>query len=153
MSSITSCRVVVFIAGVVFAAVLIGAVVAAGVTGLWFGAQPGEAASKPLKTAFARVLFDDNADGEFFEKSRGVVDVVAVEGAGGRVYCFDLAFVPKVAAGSAFFTNNATVAVWLPDQSGGTGCPETHRDAAARTLAGNTSEQRADINFNIIFHG
>jgi hypothetical protein len=67
------------------------------------------------------------------------------------VNCLDLAFVPKVAAGSAFF-NNATVSVRLPGQSTNTGCPNTHPDAAAKTLAENTSEPVGEVNFNIIFH-
>jgi hypothetical protein len=152
MSQIVSSRTAVFLAGVVLTVALIGGVIIAGAVGLEFGAQSGEAAPKPLKTAFARVLFDDNAAGEYFEKSRGVVDVLAIGSGTSRVYCFDLSFVPKVAAGSAYFSNNATVAVWLPGQGGNTGCTSPHTDAAAKTLAGNTSEQLAIINFSIIFH-
>jgi hypothetical protein len=101
-----------FVAGVVLAVCLTVGVVASGLAGLVFGAESGEAAPKPLKTAFARVLVNKNANNEFFEKSRGVVDVLAFESGATRVYCFDLSFVPKVAAGSAHFNNNATVAVW-----------------------------------------
>ena len=79
--------------------------------------------------------------------------MLAIGDGAARVYCFDLAFVPKVAAGSAYFNNNATVAVWLSGQGGKpASCTSPHADAAARTYAANTSEQRADINFNIIFH-
>ena len=152
MSWITSCRVPVFVASVVLAAALIGGVVMSGVLGSGFGAVSGEATSRPLETAFARVLYDDNADGKFFEKSREVLGVVTVESGGRRVSCFDLSFVPKVTAGSAFFADNATVAVWLPGQRGSTGCLETHLGAAANTPSGNNSEQRSDINFNIMFH-
>ena len=153
MSRIVSCRATVFVAGVVLTVALIGGVVIGGVMGLEFGATSGEAATTPLKTAFARVLVNKNAAGEFFEKSRGVVDVLADGEGPTRVYCFDLDFVPKVAAGSAFFNNNATVAVWLPGQVGKPAvCTSPHSDAAARTLAGNTSDPANDVNFNIIFH-
>ena len=152
MSRIISCRAAVFVAGVVITLALICAVVTAGVVHRDFGAESGEAAQKPLKTAFARVLFSANTNGKFFEKSRGVVDVLATGSGSTRVYCFDLSFVPKVAAGSAYFNNNATIAVWLPGQFGNTGCPETHPDAAAKTLAGNTSDPVDDVSFNIIFH-
>jgi hypothetical protein len=152
MSRIVSSRVAVFAAGVVLTFALICAVFTAGQAHLGFGAESGEAAPKPLKTAFARVVANQTAAGRFFEKSRGVVDVLAIGSGSSRVYCFDLSFVPKVAAGSAFFANNATIAVWLPGQVDATGCPDTHADAAAKTLAGNTSDQVGDVNFNIIFH-
>jgi hypothetical protein len=154
MLRIVSCRAAVFVAGVVLTLALIGGVVMAGVVGLEFGAESGEATPKPLKTAFARVLAIKNANNEFFEKSRGVVDVLAFESGSTRVYCFDLSFAPKVAAGSAFFNNNATIAVWLSGQDGRpAGCTSSLTDAAARTLAGNTSDPMADVNFNIIFYG
>jgi hypothetical protein len=152
MSRIASCPAAAFVAGVVLALTLIGGVLMVGVVSLGFGTESGEAARKPLKTAFARALFEKNANGEYFEKSRGVVDVLAIGSGTSRVYCFDLSFVPKVAAGSAYFTNNATVAVWLPGQGGNTGCTSPHTDAAAKTYAGNTSDPLATINFNIIFH-
>jgi len=151
MSRIASCPAAVFVAGVALALALIGEVVTVGIVSTGFGAESGEAAQKPLKTAFARVLVNANA-GKFFEKSRGVVDVVAIGSGADRVYCFDLSFVPKVAAGSAYFNNNATVAVLLPGQSGSTSCPNTHPDAAAKTLAGNSSDPVGDVSFNIIFH-
>ena len=153
MSRIVSCPAAAFVAGIVLAGALIGGVVMAGVVGLGFRAESGEAGSKPLKTAFARVLATKNANDEFFEKSRGVVEMRAEGNGPTRVYCFDLSFAPKVAAGSAFFNNNATVAVWLPGQNGMPAvCPDTHSDAAARTLAGNTSDPVGDVNFNIIVH-
>ena len=68
------------------------------------------------------------------------------------MYCVDLSFVPKVAAGSPFFANNAAIADWLSGQAGNMDCPKTHSDAAAKTLAGNTSDPVGDVNFNIIFH-
>jgi hypothetical protein len=153
MSRIVSCRAAVFVAGVILILALIGGIVMAGVVSLEFGAESGEAAPKPLKTAFARVLATKNTNGKFFEKSRGVVDVLANGSDATRVYCFDLNFVPKVAAGSAHFNNNATVAVWLPGQGAPpSGCTSPHTDAAARTLAGNTSDPVGVVNFNIIFH-
>jgi hypothetical protein len=155
MSRIASCPAAAFVVGVVLAVALIGGVVMAGVVSLEFGAESGEAAPKPLKTAFARVTHTkNNANNEFFEKSRGVVDVAAVGTGADRVYCFDLSFVPKVAAVSPYFTNNATVAVWLPGQSGKPSeCTSPHTDAAAKTYAADTSEERDDLSFNIIFHG
>src|SRR5688572_29362911 len=153
MSRIASCPAAAFVVGVVLAVALIGGVVVAGVVGLEFGAESGEAAQKPLKTAYARILATKNDNNEYFEKSRGVIDVLALESGPTRVYCFDLSFVPKVAAGSAFFNNNATIAVWLSGQDGRpAGCTDPHTDAAARTLAGNTSDQAGDVNFTIIFH-
>jgi hypothetical protein len=152
MSRIVSGRAAVFVAGVVLTVALIGGVVMTGVVGLEFGAESGEAATRPLKTAFARVLVNET-NGKFFEKSRGVVDVLAIGSGSTRVYCFDLSFVPKVAAGSAHFNNNATIAVWLPGQGAPpSGCTSPHTDAAARTLAGNTSDPVGVVNFNIIFH-
>jgi hypothetical protein len=58
MSRIASSRAAAFVVGVVLAIGsigLIGGVVMAGVVGLGFGAESGEAAQKPLKTAFASV--------------------------------------------------------------------------------------------------
>ena len=154
MSRITSSPAAVFVAGVVLALALVGGVVAGGILGAGFGTESGEAATKPLKTAYARVLFDDNADGKYFEKSRGVLDVQAIGNDTNRVYCFNLAFPAKVAAGSPFINNNATIAVWLPGQSLKPAvCDEAHSDAAAKTIAANQSVTFDDINFNIIFHG
>jgi hypothetical protein len=152
MPRIVSCPAAAFVVGVVLAVALIGGVVMAGVVSLEFGAESGEAAPKPLKTAFARVTATKNANGKYFEKSRGVVDVLAKDSDAARVYCFDLSFVPKVAAVSPFFTNDATVAVWLPGQSASTGCPPSHSDAAAKTYAGDTSLPVGHVSFNIIFH-
>ncbi len=146
--------VAVFLVGLASIFALTTGVTLSLLTGTGFNPAPSLAAPKPLKAAYARVRFSPNTAGKFFEKSRNVNDVQAVDGAGGRVYCFDLAFVPKVAAGSAFINNNATIAVWLPGQDSKPACPAgTDWDAAAKTLAGNTSEQLSIINFNIVFHG
>ena len=55
MSRIVSSRAAVFVAGVVLTLAVIGGVVMAGVVGLELGATSGEAATKPLKTAYAFV--------------------------------------------------------------------------------------------------
>jgi hypothetical protein len=66
------------------------------------------------------------------------------------VYCFDLSFAPKTALASPFLTNNATIGTAL-GSAVPSGCPASHREAAAKTHAGNTSEALNDINFNIVF--
>jgi membrane protein implicated in regulation of membrane protease activity len=83
-------------------------------------------------------------------RSKGVNDVVTVEGFDSR-YCFDLTFKPKVAVGSPFINNNATVATATPpDNFGSLGCPEGYRDAAVRTFAANTSDE-VPVSFKIMF--
>jgi hypothetical protein len=81
--------------------------------------------------------------------AKGVKGVVRHPSATG-VYCFDLAFSPKTALASANFNNNATVGTAL-GSGVPSGCPASHREAAAKTYAGNTSEERNDINFGIVF--
>ena len=83
-------------------------------------------------------------------RSKGVNDVVTVEGFDSR-YCFDLTFKPKVAVGSPFINNNATVATATPpDNFSSLGCPAGYRDAAVRTFAANTSAEEA-VSFKIMF--
>ena len=81
--------------------------------------------------------------------SKGIKGVVRHPSATG-VYCFDLAFSPKTAVASAHINNNATVGTAL-GSAVPSGCPASHREAAAKTYAGNTSEALNDINFNIVF--
>ena len=66
------------------------------------------------------------------------------------VYCFDLAFAPRVAVASANINNNATVGTVL---GGGvpSACPAGFKDAAARTYGANDSLPHSDINFGIVF--
>lgn len=66
------------------------------------------------------------------------------------VYCFDLSFTPKVAVASAHINNNATVGTGLGNAVPA-GCPTGFKDAAAKTRAANTSEDRSDVNFGIVF--
>lgn len=66
------------------------------------------------------------------------------------VYCFDLAFVPRVAVASANINNNATVGTVLGNGVP-SGCPVGFKDAAARTYAANTSAPNSEINFGIVF--
>lgn len=83
-------------------------------------------------------------------RSKEVNDIVTVEGFNSR-YCFDLIIRPKVAVGSPFINNNATVATATPpDNFSGIGCPEGRRDAVVRTFAANTSEE-TPVSFKIMF--
>lgn len=66
------------------------------------------------------------------------------------VYCFDLAFTPRVAVASANINNNATVGTVL-GTGVPSGCPVGFKDAAARTYAANTSAPNSEINFGIVF--
>ena len=66
------------------------------------------------------------------------------------VYCFDLTFTPRTAVASAHINNNATVGTGLGN-SVPASCPTGFKDAAAQTRAANTSEDRSDVNFRIVF--
>jgi len=66
------------------------------------------------------------------------------------LYCFDLAFTPHIAVASPFLNNNAVIATAARDDVP-TRCPAPYNDAAARTYAANTSEDRSDIGFAIVF--
>ena len=66
------------------------------------------------------------------------------------VYCFDLTFAPRTAVASAHINNNATVGTGLGNAVPA-GCPTGFEDAAAKTRAANTSEDRSDVNFRIVF--
>lgn len=70
--------------------------------------------------------------------------------ANSSVYCFDLTFTPRTAVASAHLNNNATVGTTL-GSGVPTGCTAPYRDAAAKTYAANTSEERSDVNFGIVF--
>jgi hypothetical protein len=146
MSRIASSRAAVFVAGVVLALVLVGGVVAFGPASLEFGATSGEAATRPLKTAYAFV----DATGTIL-RSRGSVKIKEVAGKSNQ-YCFDLDFVPKVAVASAFWNNGA----WVSTATKGdgfnlTGCAAPFDDAAAQVFA--AEMPAADtVGFNIVFH-
>jgi hypothetical protein len=130
MSRIVSSRAAVFAAGVVLTLALIGGVVTAGVVGLEFGATSGEAAVKPLKTAYAHV----NGNGTI-ARSRGSVRVQKVASAANKnQYCFDLDFVPKVAVASAFWINSAWVSTATKDDNFSTGCTAPLRRRGAGLL-------------------
>lgn len=66
------------------------------------------------------------------------------------VYCFDLAFAPRVAVASANINNNATVGTVL-GSCVPSACPAGFKDAAARTYGANDSLPHSDINFGIVF--
>jgi hypothetical protein len=145
MSQIVSCRAAVFVAGVVLALALIGGVVAFGPAGLEFGATSSEAATRPLKTAYAFV----DATGTIL-RSRGSVKIKEVAGKSNQ-YCFDVDFIPKVAVASAFWNNGA----WVSTATKGdgfniTGCAEPFDDAAAQVFAEPISAA-GDVGFNIVF--
>ena len=145
--------------GLALALAFVGGAAVALLMGAGAGADaaPALARSRPVKTAYAHVSFSKNADGEYFDRAKGVVDVevvdVSAEGTDPirRYYCFDLAFVPKVAVGSVYVNNNGTVGTAVDTHVPGS-CPPNYRDAAARTYAANTSEVREDIGFSIVFH-
>ena len=67
-----------------------------------------------------------------------------------NLYCFDLAFIPHIAVASPFINNNAVIATAARDDVP-TSCPAPYNDAAARTYAADTGENRSDIGFAIVF--
>lgn len=84
------------------------------------------------------------------ERSQGVMSVKRITAS--KVYCFDLAFTPEVAVGSAFVNNAAIVSTSVGRDYFGAppGCPETHPDAKiiVYDAAGNA---RDDVSFGVIF--
>ena len=92
-----------------------------------------------------------NHNGPTLGHSKGVVGTQRSESAP-SVYCFNLAFTPKVAVASGHINNNATVGTAL-GSSEPTSCPEGFRDAAAKTYAANDpgSTPRNDLSFGIVF--
>jgi hypothetical protein len=78
--------------------------------------------------------------------SKGVISVVRT---GQNVYCFDLAFDPKLAVASSYLSNNATVGTEVGSA--------VHFDcgygyeAAARTYGVNDSSVHSDVSFGIVF--
>jgi hypothetical protein len=143
MSRIVSSRAVLFVAGVVLTVVLIGGVIVFGPAGLEFGATSGEAATKPLKTAYAHVTGTGT-----IARSRGSVKVNEVAA---NQYCFDLGFVPKVAVASAFWNNNAWVSTATKGDSFDTNCDAPFDDAAAQVWDNPVSDAN-DVGFKIVFH-
>jgi hypothetical protein len=146
MLRIVSCRAAVFVAGVVLTLALIGGVVLTGVVGLEFGATSGEAATRPLKTAYAFV----DGTGTIL-RSRGSVKVKEVATQSNQ-YCFDLGFVPKVAVASAYWSNGAWVStVTKGDGFNITNCAAPFDDAAVQVHAEPISAA-GEVGFNIVFH-
>jgi hypothetical protein len=104
----------------------------------------------PVQIAFAQVSTNPNGP---HRTSEGVSVLVKDSGTS-RKYCFRLPFRPIVAVGSPHFNNSAVIATVTEPDAVTVGCPETHSDAAARTIAasgdsdGTVSDQ---VNFRIIF--
>ena len=82
-------------------------------------------------------------------RSKGVNDVVVPE-TNPNLYCFDLAFTPRIAVGSPFINNSAVIATATLANEIPSACPQGFRDAAARTFASSDGTAAA-INFMIIF--
>lgn len=102
---------------------------------------------RPPPQGYAHITNNGNFDPA---RSKGVLGVTRAAPNSG-VYCFDLAFVPKVAVGSPFTNNNAVVATATPPETSFARCPEGYRDAAAKTYAANTSAEVSDVAFQIVF--
>jgi hypothetical protein len=88
-----------------------------------------------------------------FEDSKAVKGVTRTTPSGSsaaNLYCFDLAFIPHIAVASPFVNNNAVVATAARDDVPAS-CTAPYNDAAARTYAANTGENRDDIGFAIVF--
>ena len=97
---------------------------------------------------YAHVMDEGGVDPLF--PSRGVNGVVIPQNQT-SLYCFDLAFTPKVAVGSPYLTNNAVVATVTPPNSFiPSACAAPYRDAAAKTYGANSSAD-VPINFQIMF--
>jgi hypothetical protein len=128
--------------------------------------QPGAPGTAPGSARITTSLFtasnpDRVVDGNDVvvanpPRSKGVLSVrqhVTGTGPTTTKYCFDLAFNPELAVGSAFLNNGAFVSTSTARDSGGaqvTGCPSTEPDAAAITYdAGSNSHN--DVSFSIIF--
>ena len=141
-------QVVTFLVGLVVLA-LVGGMAAAVLTGRGFGAAPSMAADRPLNTAYTHVAAGANPQ---FSRSRGVNDMQRVTAESRILYCFDLTFKAKVAVGSPFLFNNATVATATGSDPGVSSCPEGFRDAVATTYAANTGTNLNDVSFKIVFH-
>ena len=144
---------VIFLVGCAVVLALAVGAIAAVVTGMGLGADPSLAADRPAKTGYAHV--SPPAAGQtkpVFDRSREVIDVTRVFSNTRTLYCFDLTFRAKVAVGSAFLFNNATVATATGSDPGVSSCPEGYRDAVATTYAANTSANLNDVSFKIVFH-
>jgi hypothetical protein len=107
-----------------------------------------EAGDLAESRGYAHVEITGGVDPDY--PSRGVNDVLIPEGKT-AVYCFDLTFTPKAAAGSSHLNNSAVIAAATPPNNAiAANCPTTHRDAAVRTYGSNTGTEAA-VNFQIIF--
>jgi hypothetical protein len=96
---------------------------------------------------YAHISIQGEIDSNY--PSEGIEDVVVPAGSP-NLYCFKLAFTPKAAVGSPYFTNAAVVALVTPPNSNLTSaCPTGFEDAAARTFGSNGAD--AAINFQVIF--
>jgi hypothetical protein len=146
MSKIVASPVAVFVAGAALAFALVGGMVALGLVSLEFGTPSSEAASRPLKTAYAFI----NGTGTIL-RSRGSVKVKEVAGNSNQ-YCFDLGFVPKVAVASAYWSNGAWVStVTKGDGFSLTNCAAPFDDAAVQVHA-DSVDAAGQVGFNIVFH-
>jgi hypothetical protein len=67
------------------------------------------------------------------------------------IYCFDLAFTPALAVGSAFANNAAFVSTSISNENGAafTGCDTDHLDAVVITRGSNAAN--ADVGFSVLF--
>jgi hypothetical protein len=120
------------------------------------GPQGAQGPPGPVRIAFAEVSATPNSTPH--RTSEGVS--VLVVGAGDqRKYCFSLPFRPIVAVSSPHFNNSAVVATVTEPYavSSGINCPQSHSDAAARTIAASGSTPPVDgtvtdqVHFRIIF--
>jgi hypothetical protein len=89
-----------------------------------------------------------------FEDSKAVKGVIrttpTASATVASLYCFDLAFTPHIAVASPYINNNAVIATAAREDVPSR-CTAPYNDAAARTYAANTGEERQDIGFAIEF--
>jgi hypothetical protein len=118
-------------------------------TGLSADELDGDDSTELPPRGYARVVVT-NSSVTFDRSSSKGINGIQRSTSANSVYCFDLAFNnPHAAvASAASHNNNATIGTTL---GAVTGCPEGHRDAAAQTFAGNTSDPQTDVSFSIAF--
>ena len=105
-----------------------------------------EASALAPPRGYAHVNINGSRDDTY--TSKGVNSVVIPMGAT-NLYCFDLDFTPHAAVGAPHLANAAWVATATPPNNALNSCPDTHRDAAAKTYGSNAAD--APINFQIVF--
>jgi hypothetical protein len=103
-------------------------------------------ASELPPRGYAHVHINGSVDAAY--PSKGVNGVVIPTGTT-NLYCFDLAFTPHAAVGAPHLANAAWVATATPPNDALNSCPDTHRDAAAKTYGSDAGA--APINFQIVF--